>query len=161
MMCKNFRAFQNNLHICHHIYTENICWKNVALQAVIPSPIGQTDTKPIPNRQQLSNSRINWFGFGIDFRLRKIVGCLSDICWCGVDSVRKPLWTCRFSFGHRWHMVCWFTSVMHWAFVGWHATHSRPIQNRTKSDITANCGESASIVPILDHHLPDIFGTQI
>ena len=38
VMFTNFRAFQNNLHICHHIYTVNMRCKYVALQAVIPQP---------------------------------------------------------------------------------------------------------------------------
>ena len=107
-----FPLFQNNLHVCYLIYTANICWKNVAPLAVIPQSYRpnrcETDTEPtiiVKFAYKLVWIRY-WLSVSKTCRLP--VRCL---CWCGVTSVRKRLWTCRFSFGHRWHMVCWFTSA--------------------------------------------------
>ena len=157
-----FALFQNNLHICYHIYTIFFfCWKHYAPQAVIPQSHRpnryETNTKPTINVKFAY--KLVWIRYwlSVSKNCRLPVRC---ICWCGVTSVRKRLWTCRFSFGHRWHMVCWFSSVMHWEFVGWHSTDSRPIQDRTRADRTANCGESANIVPTQDRHVRDMSGTQ-
>ena len=144
------------------------------LTALYPSHTGQTDTKPTSNRQKSSNSGRGRFTVGIDAVLlawcrfmfgqtnlsgrdlsnmfeRSLPNKLSVVCRLYVGVVSVLSGSVRGCVGlnsatdGRWFVG--LRSVMYRAYVGRADTHSRPIQDRIKSDITPNCVESANTFP--------------
>ena len=94
----------------------------------------ETDLKPTKTIQFGERSVYSpyWFGF---------VGLMSV-------SVRAETFVGEISFKHVWKISpLGLRSVMYRAYVGRPHTDSRPILDRSKSDITPNCVESADTFP--------------
>ena len=141
----------------------------------------QTDKNPqIRGEIGLQSVLIRFCRFGVGLcsgrqicRWEIFQTCLKDLSPtnCRLSVGYMSVWCrfCRGAFGDvsvliRPPMVDGFIglrSVIYRAYVGRPDTDSRPNQDRTKSDITPSCVESADTFPNQNRRVPDISRTQI